>query len=78
MILQEASVYATLAPHDIGDMNMADKLGVDCPCGFTFATPHGQDDAVAVVQLHIDRVHKNDYPNGLSRADALKEIEKVE
>ena len=78
MILQEAPVYATHATHDIGDMNMADKLGVNCPCGFTFATPHGQDDAVAVVQLHIDRVHKNDYPNGLSRADALKEIKKVE
>lgn len=68
----------THARHDIRDMNMADKLGVNCPCGFTFATPHGQDDAVAVVQLHIDRVHKKDYPNGLSRVDALKEIKKVE
>jgi hypothetical protein len=78
MILQEAPVYVTHALDDVGDMNMAEKLGVDCPCGFTFATPHGQDDAVAVVQLHIDRVHKKDYPNGISRADALKDIKKVE
>ncbi len=36
---------------------MSEKLGVDCPCGFTMATPHGMDDAVAVVQLHLSRVH---------------------
>ena len=59
-------------------MNMANKLGAECPCGFSFKTPHGQDDAVAVVQLHVDRVHKKDYPNGLSRADALKELKEVQ
>jgi hypothetical protein len=56
---------------------MANKLGVDCPCGFSFVTPHGEDDAVAVVQLHVDRVHKKDFPNGLSRADALKQTKEV-
>ena len=49
------------------------KCGVDCPCGFGFVTPHGQDDAVAMVQLHVNRIHKQDFPNGLSREDALKE-----
>jgi hypothetical protein len=59
-------------------MDMANKLGVECPCGFSFKTPHGQDDAVAVVQMRVDRIHKKDYPNGLSRADALKEIREVQ
>jgi hypothetical protein len=75
--LQEVSVYTTHAKHGGGDMNMANKLSMECPCGFSFMTPHGQDDAVAVVQLHVDRVHKKDFPNGLSRADALKEIKEV-
>lgn len=60
-----------------GDVNMANKLGVDCPYGFSFMTPHDEDDAVAVTQLHVERVHKKDFPNGLSRADALKEIKVV-
>jgi len=34
-------------------------------------------DAVAVVQLHIERIHKKDYPNGISRTDALKEIKEA-
>jgi hypothetical protein len=60
-----------------GDVNMANKLGVDCPCGFSFVTPHGQEDAVAVVQLHVDRVHKADYPKGISRAEALTHLKEV-
>jgi hypothetical protein len=36
---------------------MTEKFGADCPCGFTFTTPHGQADAVAVVQLHLQRIH---------------------
>ena len=56
---------------------MDKKLGATCPCGFSFVTPHGDDDAVAVLQLHISRIHKKDYPNGISRAEALKEIKEV-
>jgi len=36
---------------------MEGEFGADCPCGFTFTTPHGQEDAVAVVKLHLRRVH---------------------
>lgn len=36
---------------------MAEKLGADCVCGFTFSTPHGQNDALAILQLHLSRVH---------------------
>jgi hypothetical protein len=74
VIMQEARVYATHATTTPGEMNMASKLGAECPCGFTFATPHGQDDAVAVLQLHIDRIHKSDYPQGISRAEAITHL----
>ena len=77
MILQEAPVYATHATPSGSDMNMASKFSMECPCGFTFMTPHGQDDAVAVAQLHVDRVHKSDYPQGLSRAEAVKHLKEV-
>jgi hypothetical protein len=56
---------------------MAKKLGATCPCGFSFVTPHGEDDAVAVLQLHVERIHKKDYPKGVSKAEALKQIKEV-
>ena len=46
-------------------------------CGFSFSTPHGEDDAVAVAQYHVSRIHKKEYPNGVSRAEALKMIKNV-
>jgi hypothetical protein len=75
--MQEARVYTTHAALGGSDMNMASKLSVECPCGFTFMTRHGQDDAVAVVQLHIDRIHKSDYPQGISRAEAITHLKEV-
>lgn len=36
---------------------MAEKLGADCECGFTFTTPHGMDEAVEIVETHVRRVH---------------------
>jgi len=56
---------------------LAKKLGVECPCGFSFVTPHGEDDAVAVTQLHIQRIHKKEFPRGVSREEALKQIKEV-
>jgi hypothetical protein len=50
---------------------MAKSLGADCPCGFSFTTPHGEEDAVAIVQLHVSRVHRKDYPNGIGRKEAV-------
>jgi hypothetical protein len=54
--------------------HMAEKLGVECPCGFTMSTPHGMDDAVAVVQLHLSRVHPD---MDRSRDSAMKNIKKM-
>ncbi|HUI23648.1 MAG TPA: hypothetical protein VLY82_04570 [Nitrososphaerales archaeon] len=50
---------------------MAGEFGTDCPCGFTFTTPHGQEDAVAIVQLHLRRVHGK---ANASREEALAAI----
>ena len=58
-------------------MFMAKKFKGTCPCGFTFTTPHGEDDAVAVMQYHVKLVHKKEYPNGLTRSQALEDLKEV-
>jgi len=77
MVLQEARVYPTHALNGSSDMDMATKLSMECPCGFSLVTPHGEDDAVAVAQLHVERIHKADYPKGISRAEALTHLKEV-
>ena len=52
---------------------MAVKWMVECPCGFKFSTPHGQDDAIAVTQMHIKRVHNID----IAKEDAVKSIKEI-
>jgi len=51
---------------------MAKNLGVDCPCGFTFTTPHGEADAIAIVQLHLQRVHRKSNPTSEEARAAIK------
>ena len=53
------------------------KLKGECPCGFEFLTPHGENDAVAVMQEHVRRIHEDDYPNGMSREEALENIKEA-
>jgi hypothetical protein len=50
------------------------KLEGTCPCGFKFETPHGEDDAVATLQNHIQRIHPKDYPKGATRKEAMEHI----
>lgn len=50
---------------------------VDCPSGVAYTTTHGEDDAVSFSQWHVERIHKKDYPKGISRAEALKYVKKV-
>jgi len=57
---------------------MAKKLTGICPCGFSFTTPHGEDDAVKVMQYHAELVHKKEYPNGATKEEAMKYIKEVE
>lgn len=49
-----------------------------CPCGFSFKTPAGESDAIATLQDHVHRNHKDKYPNGLSNDEAMEEIKEVE
>ena len=74
VVLQEVPVYVTHGLNVCSDIVMATKLSMECPCGFSFVTPHGEDDAVAVAQLHVERAHKADYPQGISRAEALTHL----
>lgn len=59
-----------------GDFLVEKLVGI-CPCGFSFETPHGEDDAVAVMQYHAELKHKDDYPNGATREEALKYIKEA-
>lgn len=56
---------------------MVKKLKGECPCGFSVITPHGQEDAVAVMQYHVQLVHTKEYPKGATKAEALKLIKEV-
>ena len=56
---------------------MTGKFSGICPCGFSFNTPAGEDDAVAVMQYHAELQHKKDYPNGATKEEALKYIKEV-
>jgi len=53
---------------------LAKMLMDECPCGFTFKTPHGEGDAAAVMQFHIQRVHKKEYPTGVTKLQAMEHI----
>ena len=60
-------------------MEKAEKktLKGECPCGFEFTTPHGENDAVITMQEHAKRIHKEDYPEGLSRTEAMEHIKEA-
>ena len=56
---------------------MAKKLMGECPCVFSFVTPHGEDDAVKVLQYHMQLIHKKDFPKGVTKAEVMKQIKEV-
>ncbi len=49
---------------------------VTCPCGAEFKT-HTVEEAVEHAILHVKSVHPNDFPQGLSRDEALKMVREV-
>jgi hypothetical protein len=61
----------------MGVIVVAKRLKGTCPCGFSFITPHGEDDAINVIQYHVKLIHNKEYPNGLTRAQALDDIEEI-
>ena len=56
---------------------MAKKITGVCRCGFSFVTPHGEDDARAVRQYHVKLVHKKEYLTRLTRAQTLEDIQEL-
>jgi len=56
---------------------LAKKLRGDCSCGFSFVTPHGEDNAVAMMQYYVYRIHKKDYPNGVTKTQAMEHIKET-
>jgi hypothetical protein len=47
-------------------LGMAEKLIMTYPCGFSFVAPHGEDDAVAVAQLHTERIQEGLHERNLT------------
>ncbi len=72
----EGYTHAELAARGMGSKPISILIG-KCPCGFNFATPHGEDDAVSMMQYHVMKIHKSEFPNGLTREEALKDIKEV-
>jgi hypothetical protein len=60
-----------------GVLSLGEKLSGTCPCGFSFFTPFGESEAVEVMQNHVKRIHLKDYPNGVTKAEAMKHIKQA-
>jgi hypothetical protein len=56
---------------------MANNFTGTCPCGFNFMTPHGKDDAIAVMKHHVSRIHKDEFPNGQTDEEAMEHIKET-
>lgn len=53
------------------------KLTGECPCGYVFETLKGIDDAVLMVQVHVDNFHKNHLPFGITKTEVLELLKKA-
>ncbi|MBI4278528.1 MAG: DUF1059 domain-containing protein [Armatimonadetes bacterium] len=49
---------------------------VTCPCGFEAKT-HSADELVKLVQVHVQEVHKQDYPQGITREQVMSMVKDV-
>jgi hypothetical protein len=74
---EEAYTHAELAAKAMGANKGAIKFKGECPCGFSFITPHGEDDAVAMMQYHVTLIHKKEYPKGITKSEASAHVKKV-
>ncbi|MGD0204767.1 MAG: hypothetical protein ABSC20_12805 [Candidatus Bathyarchaeia archaeon] len=50
---------------------MRKKLKGQCPCGYGFETFGSKNDAIAMVQLHVESFHKDFLPFGITNDEAL-------
>ena len=50
---------------------MTNKITCRCPCGYDFETFSSREEAIAMVQLHVKRFHKDFLPFGITTDEAL-------
>jgi len=46
-------------------------LNVQCPCGYRFKTFGSINDTIAIIKLHVENVHKDFLPFGITNDEAL-------
>jgi len=46
-------------------------LNVQCPCGYRFKTFRSINEAIAIIKLHVESVHKDFLPFGITNDEAL-------
>jgi hypothetical protein len=47
------------------------KITGQCPCGYCFETLRSENDAVTMVQVHVESFHKDFLPFGITSEEAL-------
>jgi hypothetical protein len=47
------------------------KIAGQCPCGYFFETLSSENEAVAIIQSHVESFHKNFFPFGITNDEAL-------
>ena len=50
---------------------MRKMLNVQCPCGYRFKTFGSINAAIAIIKLHVESVHKDFLPFGITNDEAL-------
>ncbi len=56
---------------------MNKKLIWQCPCGFAIEVFRGLNDAITLVQVHIETSHKDYLPFGVTRTEILALLKKA-
>jgi hypothetical protein len=47
------------------------KISCQCPCGYSFEGIYSKNQAILLVQLHVESAHKNLLPFGITKNEAL-------
>lgn len=58
-------------------MALSKKLIWQCPCGFALEAFRGINEAITLVQVHIETSHKDYLPFGVTRAEVLALLRKA-
>lgn len=75
-MLIEASIIIYSTNWEEG-MILNEKLIWQCPCGFALEAFRGINDAITLVQVHIETSHKDYLPFGITRNEILALLRKA-